>query len=370
MTVLWIDVSHHDRNRRGAPLDWQAIKSETSPVMIARATYGDPSGWHRDSPFFDEFQTGAREAGFVARGAYHNLIHGDPASIGRQVDWLRATRDRHGCNWVMADIEPYSELVSAGLWPRWDDVRRFHDQWYQREAAPIAWYIPRWYWADRGGLPSLGQPDLRYLRGPLIQSHYSGGDGSASQVYANAGGDSGTGWDDEYGGRRPEIWQFTSDANVGGASDRTDVNAFRGSIGELLALTGDDDMGELFEPSRWGPDPDERTRATDQHVHDINLAALWGRMVPVKMPDGTVITKPWMVSNGEAILAEVRALAAKLDPEALRAAAAGGAQEGVVASVDEFIAALLAALPPDPDLTKADVEAALRNVLRSVPASS
>lgn len=243
MTVLYVDVSHHDWDRRGSNLDWNAVRQATSPVMVARATYGDPGGWNRTSRHFADFQTGAAAAGFTLRGGYHNLIRGDTASIARQVDWLRAELDKHGCNWAMCDIEPYAELVSANMWPRWQDVQRFHDRWYQVDDRVMAWYLPRWFWAWRDKAPSLGEPDLRGLRGPLVQSHYAGGDGSAQTIYANAGGDGGTGWDDFYGGRYPDIWQYSSGADVAGASSNTDINAYRGSLDELRMLLGDgDDM--------------------------------------------------------------------------------------------------------------------------------
>lgn len=239
MTVLYIDCSHHDWDRRGGNLDWTAVRAATSPVMVARATYGDPGGWNRISRHFGDFQRGAAAAGFTLRGGYHNLVRGDAHSIARQVDWLRGELDLYGCTWAMADVEPYTELVTATMWPRWVDVQRFHDRWYQVESRIMAWYIPRWFWAWRDKAPSLGQPDLRGLHGPLVQSHYAGGDGTPAQIYANAGGDAGTGWDDLYGGRYPDIWQFSAGADVAGASNSTDINAFRGTLAELGAvLTG------------------------------------------------------------------------------------------------------------------------------------
>ncbi len=257
MTTLWVDVSHHDWDRRGGNLDWARVRAVTSPVMIARATYGDPAGWWRATRHFGDFQAAARDAGFVLRGGYHNLIRGDSASIARQVDFLRRELDAWGCNWAMADVEPYAELISANLWPRFEDVQRFHDRWYAVESRVLAWYIPRWFWSWRDKSPSLGEPDLRGLRGPLIQSHYAGGDGPAATIYANAGGDRGTGWDDVYGGRAPDIWQFTAGADVDGASTNTDANAYRGSLNQLTALLIGDTVGwtEVIEdelnPNRY-----------------------------------------------------------------------------------------------------------------------
>jgi GH25 family lysozyme M1 (1,4-beta-N-acetylmuramidase) len=238
MAILYVDVSHHDWDRRGGQLDWAAVKAATSPVMCARATYGDPAGYHPTSRHFGDFQTAAAAAGFVLRGGYHNLIRGDAGSMGRQVDWFRSELDRYGCQWAMVDVERYVELVVNDLWPRWADVLRFRDAWSAVEGRPLVYYLPQWLVRDY-----YGDVDLDELAGPLVQSHYAGGDGTAAQIYAAAGGDQGTGWDDLYGGRTADIWQFTSAANVAGASDGTDVNAYRGTLAQITALfTGSDDM--------------------------------------------------------------------------------------------------------------------------------
>jgi GH25 family lysozyme M1 (1,4-beta-N-acetylmuramidase) len=236
MTVIYIDVSHHDRNRRGAPLNWSQIAGATSKAMCARVSYGDPSGFNPSSPYASEHLANAKTAGFTLRGGYHNLIRGDQASINRQVDLLRSKLDSYDCNWAMCDVEPYAELVTNGLWPRWDDVRQFHDRFYAVDGRVLVWYIPRWFWNNRSNGIDLNRPNLTVLKGPLVQSNYAGGDGTPKQVYANAGGDAGPGWDDVYGGRRPDIWQYTAGGNCPGASNNTDCNAFRGTFAQLSNL--------------------------------------------------------------------------------------------------------------------------------------
>jgi len=52
--------------------------------------------------------------------------------------------------------------------------------------------------------------------------------------------------------------------------------------------------------------------------------------------------------------------------DAIKEAARAGAEAGAIASTDELAAAIVASLP-EQDITKADVEAAVRNVFRSVP---
>lgn len=230
MTIMTIDVSHHDVARRGGLPNWHDIAAAgLDGIMCARASYGDPAGFSPVTRYFRDFAAGAQTAGYTARGGYHNLVHGDQASINRQVDFLRRELDTHQANWAMADIEPYPELQNNNLWPRWADAQRFHDRWYTVDSRVCAWYIATWVW--RGW---LGQPNLASLRGPLINAHYRGGAGSATGIYVAAGGDTGPGWR-SYGGRTPDLWQYTSSATVPGASNRTDCNAYRGTTAELIA---------------------------------------------------------------------------------------------------------------------------------------
>lgn len=232
MTVLYVDLSHHDVSRRKGELpDWARIRGATSPVMCARATYGDPAGYNPPSHHFRDLVAGARRAGFTLLGAYHNLIRGDQASINRQVDYLRREMDAAGANWAMLDVERYPELVSRGLQPRFNDAMAFCARWRAVDKRALAVYLPRWIWDGH-----MGRPDLRLLRAPLVASNYgSNPDGSPAAVYRARGGDTGPGWN-AYGGVVPTIWQYGSNIDCPGASGQTDVNAFRGSLAELAAV--------------------------------------------------------------------------------------------------------------------------------------
>lgn len=263
--TLWIDVSHHDWTRRGGNLDWARVLEATSPVMCARATYGDPAFWYRNSFHFGDFQRAAAAAGFDCRGGYHNLVRGDAASMRRQVDWLRRELDAYGCTWGMADVERYPELLSASMWPRYEDVLRFRDAWVAAEDRVLMWYIPRWVWSYWGS-----GADLRVLPGPLNQSHYlTGIYGGPREIYDAGGASGGTGWDDCYGGRCPEVWQYSATCTCPGASDRTDVNAYRGTLDQLRALLGGGAMNEDYGAA--GPPP-----LIDGRKRDVLVADLWG----------------------------------------------------------------------------------------------
>lgn len=236
VTCMYVDVSHHDWNRRGGPLDWGAIGMAVgqSDVMIARASYGDPYVFSPATLHFAEMQKDAKAAGYSCRGGYHNLIRGDRASINRQVDLLRRELDAQSCVWAMCDVEPYSELRANGLWPRWSDVLRFRDRWLAVEQRTVAWYASEWVWRDW-----LGMPDLRELPGPLVNAHYASASGTPQQIYAACGANGAAGWA-PFGGRTPEGLQYTSTANVAGASTATDINACRCTTEQLVAvLTGE-----------------------------------------------------------------------------------------------------------------------------------
>jgi GH25 family lysozyme M1 (1,4-beta-N-acetylmuramidase) len=231
VTVLYVDLSHHDVSRRGGLPDWAAIRQATSPVMCARASYGDPQGFNPPSRYFREFVSGARAAGFTLLGGYHNLVRGDQASINRQVDLLRREMDAAGANWAMLDVERYGELLTRNLHPRFADAVAFCQRWRAVDKRAITVYLPRWIWEGH-----MDRPDLRLLGAPLVASNYgSNPDGNPTAVYRARGGDAGVGWE-PYGNVTPTVWQFGSNVDCPGASGATDVNAFRGSLADLTRI--------------------------------------------------------------------------------------------------------------------------------------
>jgi GH25 family lysozyme M1 (1,4-beta-N-acetylmuramidase) len=260
VTILFVDVSHHDWRRRveahhPGQLDWAKVRAATSAAMCARASYGDPAGFSPGTDHFADFHAGARTAGFTLRGGYHNLVRGDNANMARQVEAFRRELGRQDCDWAMVDIERYEELVERDLWPRFVDVLRFRDQWAKVEDRPLAYYLPKWLWRD-----FYGSPDLAQLGGPLVASDFGDNStGSPSALYTAQHGDDGRGWR-AYGGVTPAVWQYGSRCDVPGASDRTDINAFRGSLDELAALLTGGDMALSDDDIRriwgWPTNPD------------------------------------------------------------------------------------------------------------------
>jgi GH25 family lysozyme M1 (1,4-beta-N-acetylmuramidase) len=235
MTVITIDVSHHDEDRHGGPLDWVKIRASGISVMCAKVTEGDPGGsYHYADPSGPRNVANATAAGLVT-GVYHCLSHGDAASIARQVDWLASVQAKTGADWAMIDVEPFDELKTRGIAPKISDVNAFCARWAAVTGRPLAVYLPHWYWEQ------LGSPSLAAVK-ILVSSDYgTNADGTPTQLYASRGGDAGRGWA-AYGGVVPALWQFSSNANVPGASGQTDANASRGTLAELTALLIGDDV--------------------------------------------------------------------------------------------------------------------------------
>lgn len=83
-------------------------------------------------------------------------------------------------------------------------------------------YLPHWYWGEIGSPSLTGIADRNV---GLVSSNYPGG-----SVYP---GDSGPGWA-AYGGVTPMLWQYTSTP--------LDMNAYKGTIGELQSFLEGDTM--------------------------------------------------------------------------------------------------------------------------------
>lgn len=232
MTIFTSDVSHHDYDR-GA-INWASVRGAGIEVAIAKATEGDPGGYHYADPSFVRAVTDARAGGVALMGGYHCIAAGDQGSINRQVDFLVGRANEVGGvakGWWMLDIEPFSELKSRGMAPRLQDVLAFEARWHQVTGGyPLAHYLPHWVWE------SWGSPNLTGIQGPLISSNYPV---SASQsfttLYSRDGGDKGPGWA-AYGGKTPALWQFASTNQIPGITGNCDCNAYKGSLTDLIKL--------------------------------------------------------------------------------------------------------------------------------------
>ncbi len=367
MTALFIDVSHHDWDRRGSALDWNAIRNAgLGTVMSARASYGDPQIFNPPSPHFGDYMVSAKDAGFTCRGAYHNLIKGDQTSVNRQVDLLRSTMDKYGAEWAMADIEAYDELKANGLVPDWSTIQRFHDRWYQVDSRKMSWYIAHWFWRDY-----IGSPNLTGLRGALINADYPGVTGAPSTAYATAA-NTGRGFI-SMGGRMPDIWQFGSTLTVPGASSNTDCNVFKGTVSELVSLlsNGTSNVGSTDMPiivrvnetgACWISDGPSRSGiASMEHLKELQSA--WGvqlRGIPQALlsahgVDLGASQPPFTLSDAQ--MAQLGFNADDL------VAVEASVTKGVMAAMPSVVDALMSKLPAN-TMTREDVEIAVRDAFK------
>jgi hypothetical protein len=202
-TTYGIDISNHQ-----GVMDLAQVKAEGFDFVWAKVSEGDS---YRD-PFWPRTRDDAQRLGLILAG-YHYVKTGDPLAQARLfVDQLGDTSIP-----AMLDFE----AGSGGI-----------DQFWAVKAAieslgvTVALsYIPDWYWEQ------IGKPDLSQVPG-LIRSEYVGGSGYASNLYP---GNNSPLWG-AYGGRTPDILQFTDRALVAGKS--VDANAFRGSPDQLRDLLG------------------------------------------------------------------------------------------------------------------------------------
>jgi hypothetical protein len=168
-------------------------------------------------PYGDIAQKWCTQNNFPFIG-YHYVTNDAPSA--QVQNWQSAG----GASNVMLDFEDVDDNEDALL-----DIDLFWALTNSFNAAGVnvqLLYLPAWYWAD------VGSPDLSALAPSgiqLISSAYPNGytSGSAVDLYASAGGDTGEGFD-PYGGCTPAAWQFTSSCNVAFIQP-IDCNAYPGA---------------------------------------------------------------------------------------------------------------------------------------------
>ncbi len=169
-----MDVSHHNVDNRGAPIDWDAVLAAGFKFVLIKATDGETYV----DPQFANNVNGAAAAGLVV-GAYHFLRPGHDAGIQAasflaQVDAVGRENLPLG---AAVDVEDPDD--DPGSWQRIDRATRILKvaHWLEPVEAifpdlPLIYCIPHW-WAlefgtegDFSGHPlwaasPSGTPDLR-----------------------------------------------------------------------------------------------------------------------------------------------------------------------------------------------------------------
>lgn len=249
-TTRFHDVSHHQGD------------FYPSGPLIAKASQGDSFV----DPRYAQNKARTLAGGWPFAG-YHWIEAGHLSSIAAQVAHALAVIGRDTP--MMADIEVLHVPGQPDSWPTFDEALQWCKGILTGGGRLRLDYIPKWFWAskwDRRDLTPFADLGLH-----LISSAYP-----AAGYTAN-----GPGWT-RYGGRTPEIWQYSSTP--------IDINAFRGTPDELAAL---------FEGT------------TDMPLTDADKTDLITQLLDTPLGKGT--TTVGQALQGEATAAAVKALSDKLD---------------------------------------------------------
>ncbi|SIM01658.1 gp50 protein [Mycobacteroides abscessus subsp. abscessus] len=221
VTIFGIDIS----NNNGV-VDIDRVKAEGFQFVWAKVSEGAS---FKDT-FWPRTRDWCRQAGLLLAG-YHYVREGDADA---QAETFVA---QLGDKTIPAMLD--FEDGSGGIGNFWAVKNAIE----ARGVRVALSYIPRWYWEK------IGKPDLSGVPG-LIQSSYVTGTGYASVLYP---GDDNSRWA-PFGGKAPDILQFTSQAQVAGKI--LDANAFRGTVEDLSALLRG---GPTFPGEPEAPDYDRET---------------------------------------------------------------------------------------------------------------
>jgi len=222
------DGSHYDWDR--GPMDLGAAVRDGIQFFTHKATEG---GSYVD-PQFAYAMARAKNAGMPLIGAYCVNHKGDQTP---QVDKFIRVLDSGAPFWrnelfmVQLDCERWSNKDGVYAYePSLAEIHAWCDLFVQRTGGrltPIV-YAPRWVYGD----------SLRGLRYPLWASDY--GSNPAVPYRQAYPGDGSSRWS-AYSGITPAVLQFGSRTTIG-VQSICDANAFRGTLDQLRALIGDDDV--------------------------------------------------------------------------------------------------------------------------------
>lgn len=212
MTILGPDIANVN-----GQVDIGRVAAEGYQFVFAKVSEG--------STFKDALWARTRDwcaqLGLLCVG-YHYVRVGDPA--GQASNFA----DNGGGNIAMFDVEANSGDIN-NYWAVADAFAR-------RGIRVAITYWPAWYWSQ------VGRPDLSGLPGLLTASNYRAYGDDVAYI-DNLGYH---GWA-AYGGRTPDLWQYTDSQIIAGQS--LDCNAFRGTREDLAAALG---LGALLIPDLPG----------------------------------------------------------------------------------------------------------------------
>jgi GH25 family lysozyme M1 (1,4-beta-N-acetylmuramidase) len=208
MTLFYPDVSNCNWTSFGELTGFlDSLKAQGFSGVVHKCT----QGVDYTDPYWPTFKTWCENNDMPWLG-YHYCDGSDPSAQAA------AFSSAGGGQYAMLDVE--DDSVTDEVF--WGIVDAFNRSVISVTLA----YIPRWF-ADARWIYNL--TDLSQLAPnqiSLVSSDYTESTGTALQIYAAEGGDTGPGWEPYHGGT-PAVWQYTDKAAIFGIT--ADCNAYLGN---------------------------------------------------------------------------------------------------------------------------------------------
>lgn len=223
--IFGIDVSNWNEG-----LDFKAAVAEGYEFCVVLSSEGPyPDGNNHLNTLYTEQIKAASDAGMVV-GSYHYIVE---APVKPQVDLFLKTTGGTSGKILMIDYEAYNSPYGY-LSPTMATLTTFVEELKKRVPDhPIVVYSGKGYWESppaNGPVTGLGVVtwDANYP--------YENDPRPGPELYKEVWNWEGA-WGKRWGDQEPMFWQFSGSTPVDGLSE-VDVNAFRGTKEELVALTG------------------------------------------------------------------------------------------------------------------------------------
>lgn len=274
MTVFGCDASDYDWGR--GPMDMAAMVRDGISFVTHKATEAN----NTKHVHLADVLNRAKAAGVPVLGAYH-VVRTAPdvatqaryflAYLDSAVGWWRT----HPAFMLQVDLEKWSyDQVSAATGIAFVNELR-------RQVGPrfVVVYASKGQYADTlNGLPV-----------PLWNANYPSS--KAAPYRTLYPGDTGAGWA-SYSGQVPLIWQFASTAVIG-TQPTCDINAYRGTLGQLMTAMGSrDDM--LRDETITGTD----SPGMGARTADVLLSDVWNVIMRNRTMGGATWTEsPFLTLN-------------------------------------------------------------------------
>jgi len=231
--LLGLDVSHHNVDDRGSPIDWPLVKAAGFGFVLVKAT----DGLSFVDPKFEASLAGAKEAGLLT-GAYHFLRPGDDAGLQGE-KYLEALSSVGGLKALdlLPAVDAEDPSDEPGAWLKIDRATRILkvEHWcaaVEAEVkAPSLLYTNTPWWRLTLGAAPFGSH-------PLWASRYS----------ANEPDLSGTPWEDAGW----TIWQYSESGVVPGIGHGVDLNRVRSLAAIAMPRPVPSSAGEPSPAAREG----------------------------------------------------------------------------------------------------------------------